>query len=66
MSGTITIVTRRLYDFDRYELISMVRTSIEIRQSTKDRLKDLGKKEDTYDDIVQRLLQDYEKNASTK
>jgi hypothetical protein len=51
---------------DRYELISMVRTSIEIRQSTKDRLKDLGKKEDTYDDIVQRLLQDYEKNASTK
>jgi hypothetical protein len=51
---------------DRYELISMVRTSIEIRQSTKDRLKDLGKKEDTYDGIVQRLLQDYEKNASTK
>jgi hypothetical protein len=44
----------------------MVRTSIEIRQSTKDRLKGLGKKEDTYDDIVQRLLQAYEKNASTK
>jgi hypothetical protein len=44
----------------------MVRTSIEIRQSTKDRIKDLGKKEDTYDDIVQRLLQAYEKNASTK
>jgi hypothetical protein len=51
---------------DRYELTLMVRTSIVIRQSTKDWLKDLGKKEDTYDDIVQRLLQDYEKNASTK
>jgi hypothetical protein len=44
----------------------MVRTSIEIRQSTKDRLKDLGKKEDTYDDIVQRLLQAYEKNTRPK
>ena len=44
----------------------MVRTSIEIRQSTKDRLKDLGKKEDTYDDIVQLLLQAYEKKGGTK
>jgi hypothetical protein len=44
----------------------MARTSIEIRQSTKDRLKDLGKKEDTYDDIVQCLLQVYEKAGSTK
>jgi hypothetical protein len=44
----------------------MVRTSIEIKQSTKDRLKNLGKKEDTFDDIVQRLLQAYEKEAGTK
>jgi len=44
----------------------MVRTSIELKQSTKDRLKDLGKKEDTYDDIVQHLLQAYEKTGSTK
>jgi hypothetical protein len=44
----------------------MVRTSIEIKQSTKDRLKNLGKKEDTFDDIVQRLLQAYEKGAGTK
>jgi hypothetical protein len=43
-----------------------VRTSIEIKQSTKDRLKELGKKEDTFDDIVQRLLQVYEKAGSTK
>jgi hypothetical protein len=49
---------------ERYELTLMVRTSIELRQSTKDRLKDLGKKEDTYDDIVQRLLQAYEKNVT--
>jgi hypothetical protein len=49
---------------DQYELTLMVRTSIELRQSTKDRLKDLGKKEDTYDDIVQRLLQAYEKNVT--
>jgi hypothetical protein len=51
---------------DPYEFTLMVRTSIEVRQSTKDRLKALGKKEDTYDDIVQRLLQAYEKNASPK
>ena len=44
----------------------MVRTSIEIKQSTKDRLKDLGNKEDTYEDIVQRLLQAYDKNAKPK
>jgi hypothetical protein len=44
----------------------MVRTSIEIKQSTKDRLKGLGKKEDTYDDIVQCLLQAYEKKVGTK
>jgi hypothetical protein len=49
---------------ERYELTLMVRTSIELRQSTKDRLKDLGKKEDTYDDIVQRLLLAYEKNVT--
>jgi hypothetical protein len=51
---------------ERYELTLMVRTSIELKQSTKDRLKDLGKKEDTYDDIVQRLLKAYEKNARPK
>jgi hypothetical protein len=41
-------------------------SSIEIKPSTKDRIKNLGKKGDTYDDIVQRLLQAYEKNASAK
>jgi hypothetical protein len=51
---------------DRYELTLMVRTSIVIRQSTKDWLKDLGKKEDTYEDIVQRLSRAYEKNARPK
>jgi hypothetical protein len=41
-------------------------SSIEIKPSTKDRIKNLGKKGDTYDDIVQRLLQAYEKNARAK
>jgi hypothetical protein len=44
----------------------MVRTSIEIKQSTKDRLKELGKKENTYDDIVQRLLDAYENKGLHK
>jgi hypothetical protein len=39
--------------------------SIELKPSTKDRIKNLGKKGDTYDDIVQRLLLAYEKNAGT-
>lgn len=32
------------------------RTSIQIYQSTKDALNKLGKKSDTYDTIIQRLL----------
>jgi len=40
--------------------------SIELKPSTKDRIKNLGKKGDTYDDIVQRLLQAYEKSARRK
>jgi hypothetical protein len=41
-------------------------SSIELKPSTKERIKNLGKKDDTYDDIVQRLLQAYEKNARPK
>jgi hypothetical protein len=41
-------------------------SSIELKPPTKDRLKDLGKKEDTYEDIVQGLSRAYEKNARPK
>jgi hypothetical protein len=35
-------------------------TTIGIRKTTRDRLKEIGKKGDWYDDVVQRLLELYE------
>lgn len=37
------------------------RTSIQIYQATKSQLDDLGKKGDTYDDIIRRLLEKSDK-----
>jgi hypothetical protein len=36
----------------------MIVTMIEIIMETKDRLMDIGKKDDTFDDIIRRLLLD--------
>lgn len=38
-------------------------TTISLDRSTRDRLKDLGAKGETYDDILRRLLDDYERGA---
>lgn len=37
-------------------------TTIKILKSTRERLADLGKKQDTYDEIVNRLIDSYLKN----
>ena len=45
----------------------MVVTTIQIRMETKDRLMDIGKKGDTFDYIIRRLLDIYDgKSEITK
>lgn len=45
----------------------MVRvTTIQIKETTRDKLKQLGRKGDTYDQIIERLLQIYDKKAMSK
>ena len=36
-------------------------TTIQITQQTRDKLKDLGKKGETYEDVIVRLLKDLKK-----
>lgn len=36
------------------------RKQIKVRKSTYDRLTDLGRKNETYDEIISRLLESYE------
>ena len=37
-------------------------TTVKILKSTRERLADLGKKQDTYDEIINRLIDAYLKN----
>jgi hypothetical protein len=41
-------------------------TSIPIRRETRDRLKSLGKMNETYSDFIERLLDLYEKDSKKK
>jgi hypothetical protein len=41
-------------------------TTIQLKETTREKLKDLGKKGETYDQIIEKLLQIYEKKAITK
>lgn len=38
----------------------MTKTSIQIESKTRDRLRGLGKMEDTYDSLIERLIRLYE------
>ena len=38
----------------------MAKTSIQIEDKTRDKLKSLGKMEDTYDSLIERLVRFYE------
>jgi len=38
-------------------------TTVKIRRETKKMLADLGKKEDTYDDVIVRLIEFYHENS---
>ena len=43
----------------------MVRiTTIQVKETTREKLKDLGKKGETYDQIIEKLLRIYEKRKS--
>ena len=33
-------------------------TTLRVRKSTRDRLRELGKKDDSYDDIINRLIEE--------
>jgi len=37
-------------------------TTVKIMRSTRDKLVELGKKQDTYDDIIKRLIEFYHDN----
>jgi hypothetical protein len=46
-------------------MLVMVRiTTIQLKETTREKLKDLGKKGETYDQIIEKLLQTYEKRKS--
>jgi len=39
-------------------------TTVKVTKRTRDRLAELGNKKETYDDVINRLIEFYEKNAS--
>jgi hypothetical protein len=39
----------------------LAKTSIQVEEETRDKLKDIGKKGESYDAIINRLLKDYKK-----
>ena len=44
-------------------LAALDKTTIQLEEQTRDRLKGFGKKGESYDDIVIRLMNFYEKNS---
>jgi hypothetical protein len=45
-------------------LVTVRITTIQPKETTREKLKDLGKKGETYDQIIEKLLQIYEKRKS--
>jgi hypothetical protein len=43
-------------------IIEMPQTSIKIQMSTRDRLVELGKKNESYDTIINKLIDSFEQN----
>ena len=41
-------------------------TSLKVRKATRDRLGKLGNKTETYDDVLNRLMDFYEKNGKRR
>ena len=48
--------------YTRYSMKDV--TTVKLNRKTKKMLADLGKKDDTYDDIVRRLIEFYMKNKA--
>ena len=44
-------------------MVSEGRTTVELSKETRDQLKDLGKKGETYDEIVRKLIQEHEERG---
>jgi hypothetical protein len=38
-------------------------TTIKLKKETRERLAEIGRKKETYDDIIRRLLEFYERNS---
>lgn len=41
----------------------MAKTAIQIEKSTREKLREIGKKSESYDDLILRLIQVYEKKT---
>jgi hypothetical protein len=62
----VTIVAIDLYSLYRNMFVMVTITTIQVKETTRDKLKDLGRKGETYDQIIEKLLQIYEKKGHHK
>jgi hypothetical protein len=62
----ITIVVIELYSLYCKMFVMVTITTIQVKETTRDKLKDLGRKGETYDQIIEKLLQIYEKKGHHK
>ena len=62
----ITIVVIELYSSYCKMFVMVTITTIQVKETTRDKLKDLGRKGETYDQIIEKLLQIYEKKGHHK
>jgi len=61
-----TIVAVGLYDLLGKMFVMVRITTIQVKETTREKLKDLGRKGETYDHIIEKLLQIYQKKAIPK
>jgi hypothetical protein len=62
----ITIVVIELYSLYCKMFVMVTITTIQVKETTREKLKDLGRKGETYDQIIEKLLQIYEKKGHHK
>jgi hypothetical protein len=61
-----TIVAVGLYDLLGKMFVMVRITTIQVKETTREKLKDLGRKGETYDQIIEKLLQIYQKKTIPK
>jgi hypothetical protein len=62
----VTIFAIDLYSLYCNMFVMVTITTIQVKETTRDKLKDLGRKGETYDQIIEKLLQIYEKKGHHK